>query len=249
MMEVFRTYDCNLPRVRLGEIDDGGYVISEGLQYDLLVSGGICDSLCFEDDFVKRYQVPCYAHDHTIDQVPPHTEKHLIQVFKKMISGKTSEKSTNLTEYLTANKRVFVKMDIEGSEWEWLDSLEARHMQAIQQMVIEFHLTMEITDQTKDLFFNRLRIIEKLNRTHLLMHIHANNYANAFMLDGVDYPRVLECTYVNKFALMHIPKILVTLNMRCFPTALDAPNSDQRDDLSDALNIEPFRYNELRMIE
>lgn len=248
-MFVFRGYDCNLPRIRLGESGDGGYVLSEGFRYDVLLSGGICDSLRFEDDFVQRYEVPCVAYDHTIEETPPHTRQDMIQVRRTMISAKSSALSTNLTEHLTRHKHAFVKMDIEGCEWEWLKSLERVHMESIEQMVIEFHLTKGLDETNKEKLFDRLKTVEKLNETHLLTHIHANNYTEPFLWDQIKYPRVLECTYINKAALMRIPGIIVTLNMRCFPTALDAPNNPNFEDVSNALNIEPFRSNELKVVK
>ena len=247
-MDVFKTYDCNLPRIRLGEKGDGGYVFTEGFKYDVLLSGGIDNSLRFEDDFVDKYEVPCLAFDHTIDDPPPHTRDDMIQVHRTMISGKTSSQSTNLAEQLTQYKHAFVKMDIEASEWEWLDSLEKDQMNSIEQMVIEFHLTMGVTNERSELLFDRLRIVEKLNKTHILTHIHSNNYAGEFLLNDVKYPVVFECTYINISALMKLSEITVTLNTRCFPTALDAPNNEDREDTSYALNIEPFRYNKLELV-
>ena len=241
VLEVFRTYDVDLPRVRMGEPHDGGYVFFEGFEYELLLSGGISDTLQFEDEFVETHKLPCIAHDHTISGLPPHRNKELIQFDRRMISDKNSESSTNLTEHLRAHKRTFVKMDIESSEWDWLRSLEERDMWAIDQMVIELHITMGVDDGNKHAFFERMRVLNQLNHTHMLMHAHANNSCiSPFQLNNIEYPRVIECTYLHKKLLVDR---LVVLNMRVFPTSLDRPNTQEREDIAAQLNKEPFRTN------
>lgn len=243
VLNVLRTYDVDLPRVRMGEAHDGGYVFFAGFEYEVLLSGGINDTLQFEDEFVETHNVRCIAHDHTISELPPHRNTELIRFERKMISDENSERSTNLTEHLRAHQRTFVKMDIESSEWDWLRSLEERDMWAIDQMVIELHLTMGVNDDNKQEFFERMRVLNDLNHTHMLMHVHANNACSpSFQLNGIEYPRVIECTYLHKKLLVDR---LVVLNMRVFPTSLDRPNTEENEDNAAQLNKEPFRTNEL----
>lgn len=246
-LEVFRTYDCDIPRIRMGENSDGGYIFHTGFEYDLLLSGGINESIIFEDDFVGMYEVPCIAHDHTILQLPKHKNTHLMHFDRRMISGKNSALSTNLTDHLRLDQRVFVKMDIESSEWDWLESLEDEHIQRIDQMVIELHLTMGVNNEKHHKFYNRMRTLQRLNHSHMLTHVHNNNWApQCFLLEYVEIPIVIECTYLHKRCLTDR---LVIFNMRVFPTELDCVNNPECEDASDKLNHEPFRTNKLTIVE
>lgn len=254
MMEVFTTFDCNLPRVRIGEAADGGYVLSEGLSpYDYLLSGGVDRTICFENAFVKRYDVPCVVYDHTVRSLPLGDNDARVVHERRMISGTESDTSTNLTPYLDKYDDVFVKMDIEASEWGWLEALGFEHLDKISQMVIELHLLMDEEDSRKkhldmSTLNHRLGLIMKLTRTHMLTHVHANNYGGSFYLNGKEYPSVLECTFLRKRTLRHVrtshPNTVVMLNMRVFPTELDANNAAYRDDDNKRLlNDAPFRFN------
>ena len=54
--------------VRLGSVDDGGYVVPKQtiLSSELLVSLGMSDNWDFEKDFVKISKKSVYAYDHSI---------------------------------------------------------------------------------------------------------------------------------------------------------------------------------------
>ena len=78
-------YESINPKIRVGSMNDGGYVIADTLQYDCLISGGISDDITFEKDFCSRFpSTPCYAFDGTIHKLP---EEHpSIQFIKKNIT-------------------------------------------------------------------------------------------------------------------------------------------------------------------
>jgi hypothetical protein len=118
---ILRTYQTPKHLIRLGPSSDGGYVISYGFEYDLFISCGICGDVRFEECFLDLYNVKCLAFDGTIHSLPPH--RNNIQWIPKNIGFSTTETTTNLKEYIQGNDRIFLKMDIEGSEYNWLDSL------------------------------------------------------------------------------------------------------------------------------
>ena len=71
-MEHLILYNTPLTKIRVGNQNDGGYVIAKlENKYDLFIAGGICDDISFEEDFIKLYpDLLCYAFDGTIDSLP-----------------------------------------------------------------------------------------------------------------------------------------------------------------------------------
>lgn len=88
---------------------------------------------------------------------------------------------------LPAGSRVFVKMDIEGSEYRVLDDL-LRHSADIVAMAIEFH----DVDILPELFSS---MVEKIRRDFHLVHIHGNNWGG---LAPFHFPIAPELTFLNK---------------------------------------------------
>ena len=62
-------YVDNNDLIRLGSIDDGGYVvpIKTIMNSRSLVSFGISDNWDFEKDFIKKSKVNVFGYDHSID--------------------------------------------------------------------------------------------------------------------------------------------------------------------------------------
>jgi hypothetical protein len=82
---------------------------------------------------------------------------------------------------------VFVKMDIEGSEYRVLEDL-LRHAKTIVAMAIEFH-DVDIVPG----LFNSL--IEKIKQDFYIVHIHANNMGG---VAPFQFPIAPEITFLNK---------------------------------------------------
>ena len=248
-MEILKLYDCDLERIRLGDKNDGGYVIFDGLTYDGLISGGIEYTNTFENEFIEKYRTHCYAFDYSIEKLPQTNDKI---IFKKMKINKTN----NLVNYIDLHDSCFVKMDIEGSEWEWLCALSKTTLNKISQLVIEFHFLLMIDDEVKannelllDMFLERMKTIEKLNETHVMCHIHANNFSPNMKFNDNLIPTVIECTFINKKIFTEDSKHLLFENIRSLPTIFDAPNCDKIDDTTSVLNYPPFVNSQFKIIQ
>ena len=113
---------------------------------------------------------------------------------------------------------IFVKMDIEGSEYRTLRSLVA-DAEAISGIVVEFH--------DCDLLWERLEeVIADLSESFAICHVHGNNFAP--LIEGTDIPRVLEISFVNR-------RLLSTNSPsdRTYPlTGLDMPCNPDKPDYS-----------------
>jgi hypothetical protein len=194
-------YQCPFPKRRIGRWVDGGYVIADipGIKYDVLFSGGVCDDISFEDDFIryqreKQNDIHVYAFDGTIEGLPETVMKQNYTFIRKNIGDAETDQCTNLHSFIAPYLRIpdpciFVKMDIEGGEVDWIRSLSTEQMNAFAQIVIEFHFPF--SQKEIDMF-------KKLNETHLPVHFHPNNACGTRIHNGVYFPNVFECTYLHK---------------------------------------------------
>jgi len=231
------TYDAtNTTKIRLGAEKDGGYVFVDGLQgnYDAYLSAGVSDEESFSRDFIAKYNIAnSFAFDGTIADYPYEYTRNITFV-KKNIGPSETPTTTPLKEYIQQFKNMFLKMDIEGGEYPWLNSLSLEDLRSFKQIVIEFH---GINDNTWNCSYeNKSCCLQKLATTHYLVHCHGNNWGGVQCVDGKYVPNVIELTYVRKDALDAVPEF----NHTRFPTGIDYPNNPNFPELS--LNFAPFVF-------
>lgn len=217
---------------RLGVNSDGGYVIGllDG-NYDFYISAGVSNEESFSRDFIEMYNMNKYnsaAFDGTINNYPyNYTDK--ITFYKRNISPYKDNKNANLSYFIDNYKDIFLKMDIEGTEFPWLLSLSQDNLSKFKQIVIEFHGinddSWNTTLQDKKCIFNML------SQTHYPIHIHGNNCGG--IINNI--PDVVEITYIRKNSINYEPK----LNNTVLPIpGVDFPNSLSIPDYD--LNFYPF---------
>ena len=124
---------------------------------------------------------------------------------------------------------IFLKIDIEGGEYPWLLQIDESQLNKFKQIVIEFH---GITDDGWNCNYNdKIKCLEKLSKTHYIIHAHGNNYGPVVN----NIPDVIELTYVNKNYFNTVPE----LNTISLPIDnLDFPNNSNSNDIN--LNLYPF---------
>lgn len=215
-LDCLTVYELKNDKIRIGKDHDGGYVIAEGFAYDALIGCGISTDNSFESQFLDRYNTVCYAFDGTIDRLDQPDSR--IEFFKKNISGVNNDKETNLHDLILQYRDVFVKMDIEGGEYRWIQSLGEEHLDRLRQIVMELHRPFK-----KDWW----RCIQKLNQTHYLCHLHPNNNCGTRTIEGTVVPNVFECTYVRKSDIDYTPK----RSLEKIPSGLDMRNALHKEDI------------------
>jgi len=105
---------------------------------------------------------------------------------------------------------IFLKIDIEGSEYRFLDNIIANEKR-ISGMVIEFH--------DCDIHLNSIqKFIKKTNLK--LIHVHANNYAPIRATDRL--PLVLELSFSTYCEQFEVPSL---------PHQLDMPNGKRLSEI------------------
>ena len=223
---VLKVFKCPFEKIRLGRNNDGGYIIADipNVKYTILLSGGIGGESSFEEDFVKKYPyTKAYAFDGTDDSLPNQNDK--ITFIKKNIGYHNDTLNTNLHDYIFKNECIFVKMDIEGSEIDWIKSLSNEQINKFEQIVMEFHYP----------FSNReIDVFDKINKNHYLIHFHGNNHAGVRIHRGIIIPDVFECTYLHKKYFSNVPQ----LNRELLPNNIDMKNNPLVPEIY--LNYPPF---------
>ena len=227
-----KVYQNPFSKIRLGRQEDGGYVVIDipQVQYDLFLSAGVGLDISFEIDFCKKYpSVDCRLYDGTLDKLPEGQENYPnIQFVKKNIGPQETSSETNWHSLIQEHNNIFIKMDIEGAEFPWFNSLSKSQLSKFAQVVVEFHHPETESHE---------RVLRNLNSTHYLVHIHGCNFEGYVKHKHVLVPLVFECTYLNKKYFSGLPE----LNETPFPTALDFADKKTVSDL--ILTGEPFQFN------
>jgi hypothetical protein len=74
--------------------------------------------------------------------------------------------TSQLTKNGDAERRVIVKIDVEGAEWESFEALPDDVLQRIDQLIVEFH-GVEVD--------RSVPVVQRLKKFFHVAHLHANN--------------------------------------------------------------------------
>jgi hypothetical protein len=230
---------ANYDLIRLGKNNDGGYLVErksiEISKY--LISVGIYNDWSFEKDFIKTNKgskIFCYDSQVSLNFFAKKIVKHFFFVFyygfaelynliklyfdfnyffsknlffKKHISYNDI---INIVKKNNLDNQIFLKIDIEGSEYRVLEDLISIK-EKISGICIEFH--------DVDLHLDKIKkFIKEIDLT--LVHIHPNNYAKK---DLNNDPTVIELTFAKKAKSNN--------NKLVLPNLLDQKNNPQAEDI------------------
>jgi hypothetical protein len=200
-MDALIVYKSKYEKVRIGSLNDGGYIISDlPNNYDCFISCGISDNIDFEIDFINRYNVKCDAFDGTIDNLPK--ECNNIHFNKMNIGIDNTLNTTNLKDLINKYTNIMLKMDIETYEFRWINELTEEELNKFKQIVIEFHFPFDdyslpnFDIPTSSNF--KMNMIKKISKTHYLIHFHPNTACGTKKYNNINVPNVFECTYIRK---------------------------------------------------
>lgn len=189
---MFQPWNVGINKVRIGNRNgDGGYVIIDSNFGSKFILGyGVDKDLSFENELTERFDMKGFVFDHTIQEVPNVSAN--VTYFSEGIGSIDAPPLFTLESHVKRlipdGESFILKMDVEGCEW---DVLRTADLSRVTQLIIELH---EMQSAPAD-------VIEKLNKSFYLAHIHGNNCHNQpwARLDRIRMiPRYLECTYVRK---------------------------------------------------
>ena len=220
-----RPFTTNVELIRIGGDDDGGYLIPNDLNEIIaLFSPGVDFTASFELELANQ-GINCYLADYSVDSSP--SKHELIHFDKKFIGSKTDEKFTTLSEWIQSkdlpeNGDLLLQMDIEGSEYETILSIDDDLLQRFRILVIEFHRLDGIST-----FFGNKMITEtfsKLLRHFEIVHIHPNNCCAPVFVYGKQLFPCIEVTFHRRDRFEN------SIQTQTFPHVLDRPNIKKKRD-------------------
>jgi hypothetical protein len=182
--------------IRLGPKWDSGYVASRaGLEKsDCLYTYGVGseEESDFEMDYAKMYpEKYVKMYDHTISYFEP-KEKNIELVLEGLFYSKESNKTTfeeHVIKNKDADKNIFLKIDAEGAEWDFLNNINFNNNNIIG-MILEFHCI------DHPAFFP---ILEKILEVYDIIHIHGNTgYPLMQIENGLFLPHLIEISFLRK---------------------------------------------------
>jgi hypothetical protein len=214
-----RPQDCGKELIRIGADGDGGYLVPDdfaGIEY--CFSPGVSTKSYFEDHLASL-GIKSFLADYSVD-CPAVSRPEF--VFDKKFLG-----ATNRGEFFTfetwKNKYLrdyrgdlILQMDIEGFEYEVLLSTHEELLKQFRIIVIEFHFLNKMFDRFSFKIISST--FDKLLQHFDVVHIHPNNSGGSVGRGGVEVPRTIEFTFLNKSRSSYRKAQTV------FPHRLDADN-------------------------
>jgi len=211
-------------KVRIGAAHDGGYVMVdhfEGITAALSLGIGPDDSW---DVAMANRAIPVLQFDHTIDAPP--TKHPLCTFIRKKIVSAAGDRGEGTTLGAVAGGcegDLILKIDIEDDEWNVFDGADTATLLRFRQIVCEFHYLKRLRRSQWRQAAGR--VLHKLSRTHVPVHVHGVNHNRIRWIVGVPVPDVIEVTFVRRHDYQ------IRMSDEVFPTALDSPNNPTRGDL------------------
>lgn len=166
---------------RFGGKNDGGYLLCENLvsQVESAYSYGIGGEDNWGCDVSSKYGLRVHQYD-CFDTRRPicasagarfHFNEECVGSKRQDIDGKPFDTLTNqIARNGDQNKKLVVKMDVEGDEWESLLRTPDETLQEIDQLVVELH-------HDRNNLPDKLLLIRRLKTMFYIVNVHFNNFA------------------------------------------------------------------------
>jgi hypothetical protein len=212
--------NCTLKR--FGSAHDGGYLLCENLIEDLgaAYSYGVGPNDDWGCEVSTRYRVPVHQYD-CFDPSRPVCKTGRFDFHAECVGDRRElinrRQFDSLSGHISANgdagKRLLVKIDVEGAEWDALMATPDEVLERIDQLPMELHGVDER---------RFVKVVEKLKRTFHLVNVHPNNFSCAD--DLAPFPAwAYQVLFVNKRLGELDPAVVAPP-----PSPLNAPDNPNR---------------------
>jgi hypothetical protein len=202
MLQPVALANCQLER--FGEANDGGYLMCGNLLRDIQsgYSYGIAGYDKWGCDISSRFEVPVHQYD-CFNPTQPACPDGKTVFHVECVGDTNATVEGRLFDTIEhqfakngdAAKRIVLKIDVEGAEWDSLLSTPDEVLRRIDQMAVEFHWERDDSSWIQQERYARL--VRRLKEFFEIAHLHFNN---ASCLEGLEpFPSwAFEVLFVSK---------------------------------------------------
>ena len=226
LIKCFKPIKTQFNLKRIGDKNDGGYLIPDIINdIKYCVSGGVGHTNEFELQ-LEKFGIKSFLADYSVGEPK---DLHNFSFEKKFLASYNNLDTININSWIKSfgdefePEKSILKLDIEKSEYEVINSIDEDILKKFKILIIEFHGLEMIGEES---FYQKLFSVKsKILKNFLTVHIHPNNCCGIHKVRKFKVPSVLEVTYLNK-------TIGNKVNEPCYlPHKLDAKNKLKYKDI------------------
>jgi len=234
LIKKMRPVIINKKLIRLGDDNDGGYVVPNDFEdVKFCFSAGVGNLIKFEEDCLKKFNIKSFLCDFNNIKNP-----RIINHFdftKKKITSLNNDENLTLNRWIknkNKNKNEFVlKIDIEGSEYETLLNISDENLEKTRILIVEFHSLRDLRNKAFYQIFNS--ILDRLLNYFYIVHLHPNNAGKNIKIHDLNIPDLLEVTFVKKNRVKKKTKKQIS-----YPLSIDQKCVLEKEDIF----LDPYWY-------
>lgn len=205
IIEALRVYNVHSPKLRLGQANDGGYIVNDILLQNStrLVTAGIGGDDGFEGMWYAKTKTPVEMYDgsHPCSSMcVSYPDKINKEIFYIRQNIGYEEGNIPLNVIIDGKKNALLKVDIEGAEYNIFDNV---NLTDVSGLILEVH-ELNAGHRLDKL----IKMITETFSSLLLFHVHGNNWGGTHTLPisgtGIrslpieNFPFVMELSFINK---------------------------------------------------
>ena len=226
LIRCFKPVKTKFNLIRIGDKNDGGYLVPNIInEVKYCVTGGIGHTNKFELE-LEKYGIKSFLADYSVNK-PKNLNNFNFK--KKFLASYNNLNRIDINSWIKSFgkelkiEKSILKLDIEKSEYEVINSISEDLLKKFKILIIEFHGLEMISEES---FYQKLcSVKKKILENFLVVHIHPNNCCGLHSVRKFKVPSVLEVTYLNKM-------IDNKVNGPCsLPHKLDAKNKLKYKDI------------------
>ena len=229
LLKLIQPKSIDIKHIRIGGKNDGGYLVPkdfDGVKF--CFSPGVGNISLFENELSKK-NIKSFLADYSVNK--NFSNNIMIDFEKKFLGPITYNNYISLKDWISSkidyenNNDLILQMDIEGDEYDVLQSIDLKTLKKFRIILVEFHNLHYIFDE---FYYDKiLKIFNILSEYFYCSHIHPNNDVDFVSVSKkIIIPPVMEFSFIRK------DRVKILDDKLKFPNELDEPNNPKKREIT-----------------